>query len=134
DYIAAYGIPAHVPTTYTVTKLADTNDGVCDVADCSLREAIGAAKDSDNIIFAVGLSGTSTLASPLTVANDITITGPTSSTITLSGNDTTRIFDIQSGAAVQLSYLTLDHGYVLDGNGGAILNNGGLILDRVVVS
>ena len=28
--------------TFTVTKIADTNDGVCG-ADCSLREAIGAA-------------------------------------------------------------------------------------------
>ena len=30
-------------TTYTVTKLADTNDGSCNT-DCSLREAIDAAK------------------------------------------------------------------------------------------
>src|SRR5215467_757484 len=31
--------------TFTVTKTADTNDGVCD-ADCSLREAIGAANQA----------------------------------------------------------------------------------------
>ena len=31
-----------VPTVFTVTKTADTNDGVCN-ADCSLREAIAAA-------------------------------------------------------------------------------------------
>src|SRR3954464_15043943 len=30
------------PTIFTVTKTADTNDGICD-ADCSLREAIRAA-------------------------------------------------------------------------------------------
>ena len=31
--------------TFTVTKIADTNDGVCD-ADCSLREAVAAANAS----------------------------------------------------------------------------------------
>jgi CSLREA domain-containing protein len=31
---------------YIVTKTADTNDGVCGDADCSLREAIGAANAS----------------------------------------------------------------------------------------
>ncbi|MBI5297812.1 MAG: S-layer homology domain-containing protein [Chloroflexi bacterium] len=136
DYIAAYGIPPHVPTTYTVTKLADADDGVCDVADCSLREAISVAVDSDSIVFAAGLSGgTITLASPLTVAKDIAIVGGTvSNLITLSGNDAVRLFNIQSGAAVQLSYLTLTHGYVLDDNGGAILNNGGLTLSHVIVS
>ena len=39
--------------TYTVTKIADTNDGICN-ADCSLREAIGAAgatADNDAIEF-----------------------------------------------------------------------------------
>ena len=30
------------PAVFTVTKIADTNDGVCD-ADCSLREAVAAA-------------------------------------------------------------------------------------------
>lgn len=134
DYIAAYGIPPYTPVTYTVTKLADTDDGTCD-ADCSLREAISAAKDSDSIVFAAGLTGTITLATPLTVAKDITITGGTTSNlITLHGNDATRLFNIQSGAVVQLAYLTLTHGYVLDGNGGAILNNGGLTLSHVTVS
>ena len=37
--------------TFTVTKTADTNDGVCN-ADCSLREAIAAANTaaSDDVI------------------------------------------------------------------------------------
>ncbi len=37
--------PAFAATTYTVTKVADTNDGTCD-ADCSLREAITAANSN----------------------------------------------------------------------------------------
>ncbi len=39
------------PSTLTVTKTADTNDGTCD-ADCSLREAIAAAASGDTIEFA----------------------------------------------------------------------------------
>src|SRR5215204_3892358 len=37
--------------TFTVTKTADTSDGACD-ADCSLREAIGAANNAstDDVI------------------------------------------------------------------------------------
>src|ERR1051325_9972957 len=38
---AVFITPAYA-ATFTVTKTADTNDGVCD-ADCSLREAISAA-------------------------------------------------------------------------------------------
>ena len=35
--------------TYTVTKFTDSNDGVCDVADCSLREAIIAANQTADV-------------------------------------------------------------------------------------
>src|SRR5688572_33190754 len=38
---------------FTVTKIADTNDGVCD-ADCSLREAVAAANAAsgdDSVVF-----------------------------------------------------------------------------------
>src|SRR5512143_2212057 len=41
---AVFVTPARA-ATFTVTKTADTNDGVCD-ADCSLREAISAANAS----------------------------------------------------------------------------------------
>ncbi len=52
--------PAAQADTFTVTKLADSDDGVCD-ADCSLREALdeaNATSDADTITFASGLSGT----------------------------------------------------------------------------
>jgi CSLREA domain-containing protein len=42
---AAMGPQTALAATFTVTKTADTNDGVCD-ADCSLREAISAANAS----------------------------------------------------------------------------------------
>src|SRR5688500_6908762 len=48
---------AFYAANYTVTKIADTNDGVCD-ADCSLREAVAAANaaaTNDAIYFALPL-------------------------------------------------------------------------------
>src|SRR3989304_5976113 len=39
----AWGAAPAQAATFTVTKTADTADGTCD-ADCSLREAIGAAE------------------------------------------------------------------------------------------
>ena len=70
------GTPARAATTtWTVTKTADTDDGTCD-ADCSLREAIGAAQDGDTVVFASGVTGTITLGSYLYFGTSITITGP----------------------------------------------------------
>ena len=60
--------------------------------------------------------------------------------ITLSGNDLTRIFYVQSGAALTLTHITLSHGNAASGPttypllGGAILNDGGaLVLNNVIV-
>ena len=121
--------------TWTVTNLNDPgNDGICD-ANCSLREAIANALDGHTIIFASGLSGTITLLSPLsTITNNITITGPGASTISVSGGDAFPVFNIQGSATVQISNLTITHGYVVDFVGGGIFNAGNLTLDHVVVS
>ncbi len=66
--------------TFTVTKTADTNDGVCD-ADCSLREAINAANNNpgqDTIAFSIG-SGAKTIMplSSLTISESAIIDGTT---------------------------------------------------------
>jgi CSLREA domain-containing protein len=62
--------------TYTVTKIADTNDGVCN-GDCSLREAIAVANATtadDTIVFdstVFASAQTITLAGmPLIIANN----------------------------------------------------------------
>ncbi len=60
-------------TTFTVTKTADTNDGLCD-ADCSLREAIVAAN---------ALAGTDTIAFNISGAGPHTIQ-PTSALPTIT--------------------------------------------------
>ncbi|MBL0164967.1 MAG: Ig-like domain repeat protein [Xanthomonadales bacterium] len=54
--VAASILPSATSATFNVSKTADTNDGVCN-ADCSLREAIGAANVSagaDTVIVPAG--------------------------------------------------------------------------------
>src|SRR6185369_2530840 len=61
----------------TVSKLADTNDGVCD-SDCSLREAIAVTSSDSTILFDAGLSGGVihlSFGSPLTIAKNLGIDG-----------------------------------------------------------
>ena len=72
DQGPAEPIPIDQPSFYNssgnyweVTKLEDTNDGICDT-DCSLREAIVAAAPGDEIRF--GVTGTITLTATLQAA------------------------------------------------------------------
>lgn len=124
-----------VPTVYTVTKVADTNDGTCN-SDCSLREAIAAAGDGDLIRFASPLfdsSQTITLGgSALAISKSVTIEGPGAERLSISGNDASSVFSIPSGPAVTLQGMT-----IRDGNadvGGGILSAAQLTLQGVAVT
>src|SRR5205807_3031165 len=75
-----------------VTKIADTNDGVCD-GDCSLREAIATACTNATITFdtagTFSTPQTITLSlGQLSLARNVTIDGPDPATqhVTVSGN------------------------------------------------
>ncbi len=131
---------------YTVTKIADTNDAVCD-ADCSLREAVAAANataDNDTIYFALGLFGspqTITLSgTEIVIANNgsLTINGTGANRLTISGNNASRIISISDNAVVNISHLRFTGGTgagaANTGRGGAIYNNGGttVISDCVI--
>jgi CSLREA domain-containing protein len=131
--------------TITVTTLADPA-GVSGT--CSLRQAITNAngKDqsgstnctagtgTDTIVFSV--TGKITLGSALpaisnTSPGSLTIDG-SGQAITLDGADTYQIFNINSGATLNLQFLTLAHGFVLGneegfGAGGAVFNEGGTL-------
>ncbi|MGI9088922.1 MAG: choice-of-anchor Q domain-containing protein [Chthoniobacterales bacterium] len=114
-------LPVAPPNILTVNKTADTNDGVCNAADCSLREAVAVAGSdgaTDLILFnipannagCVGTDCTITLTSPLAPAADggrlTTINGYTGpNTITLSGNGATQIFNLGTGVNLSASNL-----------------------------
>ncbi len=136
--LSAYSVDAAV---YIVTKTADTNDGVCDVADCSLREAIAAANatvDNDTIVFTLPLFSSPqsiTLSgSELVVAanGSLSILGPGANRLTINGNNASRI--LVSGANVVVNIHNLRFtggngvGAVNTGRGGAIYNVGGTMV------
>jgi Divergent InlB B-repeat domain len=112
--------------TYTVTNTNDTGPG-------SLREAVGLAGDGDTIVFS-GVSGTITLGSTINIYSSITIAGPGSAVLSISGGDAVRVFYISSGT-ISISGLTITNGKVTDDYGGGIFKQSGtLTLDDVVIT
>ncbi|MBN1668464.1 MAG: CSLREA domain-containing protein [Anaerolineales bacterium] len=127
--------PAQATTTWTVTKLADTNDGVCSSKDCSLREAIDNAASGDIVRFDSGLSGgTIALSSTLTIAKNLTIDGSDLRPhIQISGERAARVFMILSGV-VKLNHLTIVNGYSGADDGGGIYNDTTLYLTNCTLT
>jgi hypothetical protein len=133
--IAALAAQSADAATFTVTNLNDSGAG-------SLRDAVTQANSTagpDVINFQPGLTGTITLTSgELSLYDSVDIQGPGAAVITVSGNDTSRIFYIYSSAAtpidVTISGLTLTHGF--DGGSGGAINDVGenLTLDHDIVS
>src|SRR5258706_4444683 len=105
-----------------VNTLVDTNDGVCDASSCSLREAIANATSGNTVTFASGLSGTIVLTNgELAISTNLTITGPGAKALAISGNNSSRVFNITSGT-VTLANMTIRNGQVTGNIGGGIRN------------
>jgi CSLREA domain-containing protein len=141
-------------TTITVTSLADPSDSGL----CTLRDAINGALTSMSpdcatsgsgapytITFSAGLAGgTITLGSALptiTSPTDLTITGPTTSSagIAIDGGHMVRLMQVNSGATLNLQYVTLQNGSVTGAphvsvSGGAIANEGTLTIANSTLS
>ncbi len=113
----------------TVTSTADAG-GTCPGADCTLRQAIATAASGDTINFSLPVNSTITLTSgQIQIFKDLTITGPGARTLTISGNNASRIFEIIVGRTVTISGIALTQGNTVGvGSGGAIQNVGILTL------
>lgn len=133
-----------VAANFQVTKTADTNDGACN-ADCSLREAIAAANSSaanDTIDFTLNLVGsTFTLTlGEIQLANNgtLSINGFGANALTVSGNNSSRIFYVPNSANVTISGLTLTGGNGVgtgSTSGGAIRSDHStVVLDGVHIT
>ncbi|MEO6238458.1 MAG: FG-GAP-like repeat-containing protein [Vicinamibacterales bacterium] len=148
--IAVYGGSGSLATAadFTVTKIADTNDGSCN-ADCSLREAIVAANltvAADRIILGSGLVYTLSLGSfdpagtILPATGDLDITQP----LTIDGNGSIvdaagidRVFDIQGAFTVTINSLTIKNGVAkgfLSLGGGISVRGASLTLNNAIVT
>ncbi|MEZ4592421.1 MAG: Ig-like domain-containing protein [Chloroflexota bacterium] len=127
----------------TVNTSADeyNNDG-----DCSLREAIMAANadtavdactpgsNHDEIQFSLSTPAiiTLTLGQIVIETDPLTLTGPGSDQLTISGNNGARIFDIATGIPVTLTNLTLQNGRAATA-GGAVRSGGNLVISDAVL-
>ena len=124
--------------TFTVTKVADTNDGTCD-ADCSLREAIAAATAAagdDIVVFSALFNSQQTIVlggSELVLGNNgsTTINGPGANLLTISGNNASRIISTGANVVANIDGITFTAGTgagaLNTGRGGAIYNVGGTL-------
>lgn len=132
--------------TYTVTKTADTSDGICD-NDCSLREAIAAANataDNDTIVFSALFNFQQTITlggSEIVFANNgsLTINGPGAERLTITGNGASRIFASGANVVVNINNLRFTGGNGVGatntGRGGAIYNVGGtMVISNSVIT
>lgn len=124
--------------TINVASLADSGTG-------SLRAAVASAAVGDTINIAA--TGTLTLTSgEIAIAKSLNIVGPGISGLTISGNGSSRIFNIVAGSAaadapVTLSGMTLSRGAAsgtcpspAGGSGGAIVATESLTLTNVVLT
>jgi len=110
--------------TVTVTTNADSGAG-------SLRQAIADACDGATISFDMSqvVSPITLTTGELSINKNLTIQGPGASPLTISGNNASRVFNIQSGQTVDVSDLTITNGKATGGNnGGGVLNSGTLTL------
>ena len=126
--------PGSKLSTFTVTSTAD--DGSNGTLRWAIDKAI-ASNQSAAIVFSslFNLPQTITLTGGslgLTSTDTTTITGPGANLLTISGNKTSGVFDIDGGSAV-LSGLTITDGNAP--NGAGVLNDGGtLTLTNCTVS
>ena len=102
------------PMTVTVTNTKDRGEG-------SLRRAMAEVSSGGEIVFDLSYPATIVLASALEVDRNLTVTGPASGRLTISGNDAVRVLRINGNLAVHLSNLILSHGNAGEENGGGIL-------------
>jgi hypothetical protein len=124
----------HVLATFAVSNTDDSGEG-------SLRDAVAAANalttEANTIVFQ--LAGDEPQTITLTsgqlqvMRGELAIQGPGADWLTISGNDASRVFQIDAGATVTLAQLTVANGRIetaisTDLGGGGILNQGTLTL------
>ena len=123
-----------------VTKIDDDNTVG------TLRKEIADATAGDTIVFDDTLNGDTIIlgGSELTIGKNLTIDASAlSEGITISGNDASRVFQINSATEVTMKALTISDGVAPEGTGntgvpgeygGGIYNDGNLIMEQCTVT
>jgi hypothetical protein len=116
------------------SSLVVTNTG--DGGNGSLRQAILNLCPGGTITFDPALTtggpATITLLSELVIDKIVTINGSTNNGLTISGNNASRIFNINSGASLSIATLTIANGRGI--TGGGILSAGTLTVNNSTIN
>jgi hypothetical protein len=121
--------PRRLLSTDIVMNLNDSGAG-------SLRQTLSTAAAGDTVQFASNLNGgvIDLTSGQLSITRSVTIAGPAVG-ITISGSDTSTVFNITAGINVAISNVTITLGNAGSrGNGGDIFNSGNLTLSGDTVS
>ncbi len=111
---------------YLVYSTADSGGG-------SLRTALANANQDEGSIISLTASGVISLVSPLpAISSDVQIVGPGANNLTVDGNGTNQVFDVDAGVTVTIAGLTITRGH--GASGGGILNSGTLTLTNLTLS
>ncbi len=116
--------PQALGAVLIVTNSADSGPG-------TLRDRIASANANDSIHFS--FTSLVTLNSPLLISKNLNITGPNGSGLKISGNNSTRIFNILAGT-VQIEDLTIADGRVSGATGAVGVNGENVFGGGIVVS
>jgi hypothetical protein len=125
--LSVVAIQAAEAATDTVTTCANSGPG-------SLPVVVGAAAPGDTVDFSVPCPPGSpiTLASTITLSQDVTIAGPGASTLAVSGGGAIGVFAVNSGVTATISGITIESGSA--SLGGGISNDGALSVTDAVLS
>jgi len=124
--VSCGGTPVPCDADIPVTKTADTNDGACTGADCSLREAVIRANVCAGTQTILVPAGTYTLTrvgagEELADTGDLDLTGNVTILGTgkpiIDGNAADRVFDVLPGVSASLSGLVIQNGHEYNGSG-----------------
>jgi hypothetical protein len=116
-----------------VTNLADNGPG-------TLRQVIANAEPGDTITFAPSLSGKTTILTngELFIPYSLSIDASAlTNRFKISGNQSSRVFNVAAGTAVTLNSLTIQDGHDASGQGGGgilVVNSANLTLENCTLS
>jgi uncharacterized repeat protein (TIGR01451 family)/CSLREA domain-containing protein len=124
--------------TWTVNSLEDPGDGVCDDAECTLREAIATASSGGTIVFAGGLEGAIGLTDgDLIIRKDLTINGDGRITVDAQGNSRVmevHVLSVATPITVMLDGLTLQNGHEAGAGGLAIFSDASVAIRNSTIA
>ncbi|MGB4848930.1 MAG: hypothetical protein WBP41_13480 [Saprospiraceae bacterium] len=119
-----------------ITKLDVCSNIVTSTADSglgSLRDVIACASDNAIITFSLPpISQITLMTGEIVISKNLTLSGPGASNLTVSGNNTSRIFNLLSGKNFTIKNLSLKNATAVT-NGGAIFVKGNLTLNNAVL-